>query len=43
MAVGGRNRKVAEAFARNGGKRLSYFPVGRLGENSILHNVIFSC
>jgi len=22
MAVGGRNRKVAEAYARNGGKRL---------------------
>lgn len=23
MAVGGRNRKVAEAFAKNGGKRLN--------------------
>lgn len=24
VAVGGRNRKVAEAFARNGGKRLAF-------------------
>lgn len=38
MAVGGRNRKVAEAFAKNGGKRLDGLssPVVKFGLHGIL-------